>query len=243
MRMMTIMEATVEKKGVAPTTPRLRIAPIRKVMILSKLSPLPKGRMPAMRMRTRATTNMAAERAAISRGAMSSWIPHQLFRNFMLFFLSFQKIDARVTIFLFWNKGCKFAGSKHHSYAGIISTAPDQVDPIEEPYRRFPYVRIQQRGWLCQRLAPRSSRLQGRRGCRTYHYRSRCRITRRPDHAPGPGHLEGRAHRIPATHNTVHQTPRCRARHTAGPCRPQGQPPPPLGRRHGIGSRGRRLAR
>lgn len=72
----TTADATVEKKGVAATTPLLKMAPIKKLMMVSTPLPLPKGRMPDMRINTNAIKNITAERAAISNGEIFSLMPH-----------------------------------------------------------------------------------------------------------------------------------------------------------------------
>jgi hypothetical protein len=71
----TTADATVEKKGVAATTPLLKMVPIKKLMMVSTPLPLPKGRMD-MRINTNAIKNITAERAAISNGEIFSLMPH-----------------------------------------------------------------------------------------------------------------------------------------------------------------------
>jgi hypothetical protein len=67
--------AIVEKKGDAPTTPRLRIAPSMMTRILSNAVLIPKIRIPAIRISKRAIKNIIKALAAICKGASSSPLP------------------------------------------------------------------------------------------------------------------------------------------------------------------------
>gem|GEM_PF-6481773 len=121
-------------------------------------------------------------------------------------------------------------GRAHH--ARFVLPHPIRFAGTGQPHRHSPDVHVLGRGRLCHQLAPDALRPAGPVRRRPADPGSHRRRSAGPHQRPRPGPVERCPGAGAAPGAGAHPPPQPHARvHAAGPRRPQGQQPPPLGRR------------